>query len=289
MIEGRAGGARLLRGVREGFDLTVFVDAKETDADSLPTVTVRRADGTAVATGAATTKPADTTGLYRWTPAAIDVADVEVFEATWTVTVSTVAHTLRTRHEVTGGYYCDLQELREQPGLEDVGKFPDRVLVRARSAFEDLAEEFIGRAFVPRYARDVHSGDGSTLLLLRHRPARRLLAATVGTEALVLADLDLERSGKLTYTGGFALGDANVAVSYEHGEDGADSELREAAIVAIADRVRSSLSGVTDRSLSMTTSDGTFQMSFAGPDRPTGMPGVDQVLRTRRGGRVIAR
>ncbi len=289
MIEGRAGGARVLRGVREAFELTIYVDAKETDADSLPTVTVVRANGAAVATAAATTKPASTTGLYRWTPAQPDVAEVERYTATWSVTLSGVAHSFVTYHEIVGAFYCDLQALRAQEGLEDLARFPDARLVDARRWFEDLAERFCKRAFVLRYEREIHSGDGGTILQLERRPARRLLAVSIGATALTVADLDLERSGRLSYEGGFALGESNVAISYVHGDDEPDGELRDAAVEAIADRVRRSISGVSERSLSMTTGEGTFNLSIAGPDRPTGLPSVDQVLRTRRGSAVVVR
>lgn len=290
MIEGRAGGARVLRGVREGFDLTIFIDALETDADSLPTVTVTRGDGTAVATAAASTKPTGTTGLYRWTPAAGDVAEVERFTATWTVTIAAVVHTLTTRHEIVGGFYCDLSDLRAQEGLDSVARFPDRRLIDARRWFEDLAERFCRpRAFVPRYEHEVHSGDGGTVLLLKRYPARQILSLSVEGTAVEIADLDLASSGRLTYDGGFTQDEGNVAVSYVYGRDQPDGELHDAAIEAIADRVRRSVSGVSERSLSMTTAEGTFNLSIAGPDRPTGLPSVDQVLRDIRGSAVRVR
>lgn len=289
MIEGRTGGTRGLRGVREGFELTIFVDGKETDADALPTVTVTRANGTAVATAVTATKPTSTTGLYRWTPAAPDVAEVERYKAVWSATVAAVAHTFTTRHEIVGGYYCDLQEIRAQEGLEDLGRFPHQRLIDARRWFEDLAETFCGRGFVPRYEREIFSGDGGTILWLDRRPATDLLSVTIDTVVKTLTDFDLSESGRLVYELGFTEGEANVAVSYVHGEPEPDGELREAAIEATADRIRRAVTGLSDRTTSMVTGEGTFNLQIAGPDSPTGLPWVDQVLRTRRETQVVVR
>jgi hypothetical protein len=290
MIEGRTGGTRSLRGVREGFDLTIFVDGKETDAGATPTITVTRADGTAVATAAATTKPASTTGLYRWTPAAPDVAEVERYTAVWIATVATVAQTFTTRHEIVGGFYCDLQEIRAQEGLEDLGRFPHQRLIDARRWFEDLAETFCGRSFVQRYEREIFSGDGGTVVWLAEQPATVLLAVSIdGVAVTPLTVFDLATSGRLVYEAGFTVGDTNVAVSYVHGQSEPDGTLREAAIEAIADRVRRAVTSLSDRTVSMVTGDGTLNFQLAGSDAPTGLPMVDQVLRDRREAQVAIR
>jgi hypothetical protein len=289
MIEGRTGGARILRGVREGFDLTIFVDGAETDAAATPTITVTRANGVAIA-GPVATKPTGTTGLYRFTPAAADVMEVERYTVVWTATVATVVQTFTTRHEVVGGYYCDLQDIRAQEGLEDIGRFPDRRLIDARRWFEALAEMFCDRAFVPRYEREIFSGDGGTVLWLDQHPATALLSVSIdGVAVTPLTVFDLAESGRLVYETGFTTGEVNVAVSYSHGDDEPDGELREAAVEAIADRLRRAVSGIADRTTSMVTGEGTFNLQIAGSDSPTGLPWVDQVLRTRRGSLVVVR
>jgi hypothetical protein len=279
VIELRAGNARILRGAIEPIEATIIVDGKETDAQSTPTVTITRADGTAIATGAATTKPSGTTGLYRYTPVAGDVADVDVLTAVWTVTMTgPVVHTLRTRHEIVGGYYVDLAELRE------VGEIPEKILdarlVRVRRAFEDLAEDFCGTAFVPRYARDLFSPDGeSRAVLLRRFPVRQLLRVAIDGTAQTLSDFGVTRAGALTRDAGyFPRGDSNVAVAYEHGFDAPSEELREAAITYASVKILGNDAAIPERALSMETPGGTFGLSIAGENRPTGIPSVDAVL-----------
>lgn len=279
MIEIRPGNGRILRGAIEPIEATIFVDGKETDASVNPIVTITRADGTAIATAAATTKPADTKGLYRYTPSAGDVADVEVFTAVWTIVMAgPVTHTLRTRHEVVGGYYVDLAELRELGEIDE--SIPDWRLVRVRKAFEDKAEEFCGRAFVPRYARDIFSPEGeSRSLLLGHFPVRALLSVTFDAEVQTVGDFAFTRAGKLTRPAAyFPRGDSNVAVAYEHGQDFVSDDLLQAAITYCEVKLNSQEGGIPDRAISMEGPGGTFGLSLAGEHRPTGIPSVDAVL-----------
>lgn len=288
MIEFRAGGRRILRGVRDPFDLTIFVDGKETDADAPPSVTVTRGLGAAVATGATSTKPTDTTGLYRWTPAAPDVASVERYTATWTVVLATVTHTVRTSHEVVGGFYVDLAELRMRGGLEEVGFYPDERLVEARRGFEDLFEEQIHQAWVPRYGLTSFLGDGGVATVITDTPPfTAVLGVTIDGVAQDPSDYTIESYGLVESSASAFTAGQRCQIAYEHGYAGVTGDIREAALTAIVARVLGDTGSIPERAISFQSEVGNFGLSIAGPDRPTGIPTVDAVIARYRTGEVL--
>jgi hypothetical protein len=289
VIEPHAGNPRILRGVRDALELTIEIDGVPTNADAAVTVTVTRADGRVVATDAATTHPSGDagTGVYRYVLAALDVAEVDVLTAAWTATVAAVEHVFTTTHEIVGGFYISVAEIRAEKapngGLEDVGRYPDRSLIEARAWFEDLFEDNVNVAQVPRYALERFTGNGGRWIRLReHYAIRRLLSVIVDGDEADLAGLRLEGSGVAWDTGGSFTRNDEVLVSYEHGLDRPDFEVQRAALTAIAGKLRQEKSSIPERALSMTNDAGTFSLSFAGPDRPTGIPPVDSVISARR-------
>lgn len=280
MIEPRAGNRRILRGIREAFEVELLVNGKPTDADGAVTVTVTRGNGVAVATDAAATKPSETTGLYRWTPAAADVAEVERYEAAWVATIAGTQHTFRTHHEVAGGFYVDLASLVRIDGVDSVDEDVD--IVEARASFEDLAEEHCHVAFVPRYALETLVGCSTRFLSLReHRPVRRLLSVLIDGVAQTVGDFEVTESGRIEWTNNTFPLDAEVVVAYEHGLDRPDGDLRNAALKAISTLILRDDNAIPERAVQFQSDAGSFSLSLAGTDRPTGIPSVDAVLNAR--------
>src|SRR6266540_4513073 len=137
-------------------------------------------------------------------------------------------------------------------------------------------------AFVPRYGREILDGDSSRILLLRKtHHLRELLSVKVNGTSKTLTDFVTYEFGQIVWkTGVFTTtwtSPQNIEVTYEHGYDGPDEDLRQAALTAIQTKLLGDQSGIPDRATSMTTDVGTFGLALAGPGRPTGIPGVDAV------------
>ncbi len=269
---------RVLRNTQATLEVTFYSGGVAADADGAVTVDITRADGTAFATGAATTKPPATTGIYRYTLA--PQADLEYFTLVWQGAFGAVTQKITTHAEVAGAFYVPLADIRALDGLTSATTFPNAKLDEARQWFEDLAEDYCERAFVPRYAREVLDGTGADTILLSHIRLRKLLSVKVGGTAQTgLGTWDLYESGKVIRdTGTFTKDKRNVEITYEHGDDEPPYEIRQAALTAIRARLLGDKSGIPERAFSMQVEGASFGLSIAGDRRPTGIPVVDQVL-----------
>lgn len=192
----------------------VFTDLDESPsaADSTPTVTVTSVTRGALATPTATAHPGR--GYYRVTLTADDHLDViDRLTVTWSAEVDNAVRVLTQTVDVSGGVYVPTDHLAGLRTVPDTAVEMDAV--RAwRDAFEMLAEEARGVAYVPRIAVEDHPG--CSPVLLGHKQPRELLAVWVdGVERDVDGfTLDASR-GHVT---GPASG-AVVRVAYSHGYD----------------------------------------------------------------------
>jgi hypothetical protein len=277
---------RVLRNTQATLEVTFYSGGVATDADGAVTVDITRADGTAFATGAATTH--GTTGQYKYTLA--PQTNLEYFTLVWNGTFGGVAQKITTHTEIVGAFYAPVNDIAAMKGLSG---FSVAALEEARQWFEDLAEQYCGRAFVPRYGRTVTDGTGTAELLLLHRLPRKLLSVKVnGVTVSSFSTWGLYPEGIVTRSTGvgyatsgiFTSGYSNVELTYEHGEDEPDLELRQAALRAIQYRLLGDNLGLPAEAMSAAV-DVRGPLTFgavAGPDRPTGIPEVDHVL-TQRG------
>lgn len=230
---------RVERGKSASIDQSFTVDGVLTDADGDVTVTVTRADGTALDTDVVTTKPADTTGVYRYSLAAQD--DLDRLTLTYTGTWSANEQTETQHVEVVGDFYLSLAECRSLDARFATGATPaisDDDIRRVRAEVEDAIEAEAGVSFVRRYARDTLSGRGATTLLLDHthprtvRTVRSYTAAATYTSfsADQLAAITYEDSGLIgSWTTAYPRGSRNLVVEYEHGLDSPPPLIRRAA------------------------------------------------------------
>jgi len=282
-----ASSVRILRNTQGLPQMSFYVSGVLTDPDgNTATVTITRADGTIFATDAATTRIS--TGLYQYTLA--PQANLEDFSFEWKGTFGGVVQRTTAKVEIVGHFYVPVADIKAMNGLanETTADVED-----ARHWFEDLAEQYCGRAFVPRYGRTVTNGTGTQEILLLHRKPRRLISVKVdgtavspfSTWGLYPEGIVVRSTGVGTGTSGtFTYGYRNVELIYEHGEDEPDSELREAALRAIQYRLLGNNLGLPSEAISASV-DVRGPLTFgaaAGPDRPTGIPEVDHVL-TQRG------
>jgi hypothetical protein len=218
---------RVERGKSASIDQPFAVDGVLTDADGAVTVTITRQDGTALATGAATTKPVGTTGVYRYSLAA--QTNLDLLTLTYTGTWSGAVQTEVQHVEIVGDFILSLSECRGLDARFAAAATPlisDADIRRVRAEVEDAIEAEAGAAFVPRYARETISGRGGNGLLLGHtyprtvRSVRSYTAAATYTawDSTQLAAITYDDSGLLgSWTDAYTYGTRNLVVEYEHG------------------------------------------------------------------------
>jgi hypothetical protein len=271
---------RALRNTQATLDVTFYSASVATDADGAVTVDITRADGTAFATGAATTHPGPT-GTYRY--ALAPQTNLEYFTLVWTGTFASVVQKITTHTEIVGAFYAPLNDIRAMKGLSSTTDFPNARLEEARQWFEDLAEDYCGRAFVPRFGIDKLDGDGTDTILLDRIEPRTILSCKIGGVAQTgLTTWALYDTGRVVRdVGVYDDGRRNVVIQYEYGADEPDLELREAALRAIQYRLLGDNLGLPSEAISASV-DVRGPLTFGGAgSRPTGIPEVDQVLAGR--------
>lgn len=270
---------RILRSVQGQPEVTFYVGTTATNADGAVTVTITRANGTVFATSAATSNSG--TGRYVYTM--VPQSDLELFTLVWSGTFGGVAQSITTQVEIVGGYIISLADLKAESGLSTR---TDAQLAEARQWFEDRAEAWCNIAFVPRYARDILDGDGTTEVLVRNTYPSRLLSVKInGTTQTGLTTWDLYENGSVVRdVGAFAWGRRNVEVNYEHGLASVDGDIREAALIACRTKLLSpeggASSGIPSGVTQLITDAGT--MIFGRQVGPFGIREVDMVLNERR-------
>lgn len=275
---------RILRGKPATLTLTYLdSDGAAAAPPGTTTVGVTREDGTVlVAAGTATTASGNlrTVDLTATQTARLDVLTATWTDGTWTET---------TRHEVVGGYLCTVEEIRNQRNLElNTAKFPNDLLIDARTWFEDLCARHVkGTSFVRRYQRDTFKGESTGTVLLSKMLPRSIIAVSESGTALTSTDWEdwqLDDSGKLTRnTDVFdpptpTVAQRNISIAYEYGFDSPPADLKEAALVAIRSKVLSDRQGLPSREVSVMNEIGIVRLGQPGADTPTGIGFVDEVL-----------
>jgi hypothetical protein len=279
---------RVLRNTNATLEVTFYVAGVATDADAAVTVDITRADGTVFATGAATSHP----GVGRYTYTLAPQTNLEYFTLVWSGAFTAVTQKITTHTEIVGAFYAPLSDIRAMKGLANVTDFPNAALEEARQWFEDFAEGFCGRAFVPRFARDKLDGDTTDTIRLNHIEPRTILTCKIaGVTQTGLTTWSLYPTGKIVRdAGSFDEGFRNVEIQYEYGADEPDLELREAALRAIQYRLLGDHLGLPAEAMSAAV-DVRGPFSLLGPggagtglagNRPTGIPEVDVVVMARR-------
>jgi hypothetical protein len=213
-------------------------DEVPVDASGPVTATVQRLDGTSVATGTAT-HGATGSGAYSWDVTRA-VLDSLTLDFTGSVGGSTV--TARDYVEVVGGFLFDLGDARSDLGIP--ASITSAKLAQKRIEVEQECERICRRAFVPRFAREVVSGNGTERLALTNSVGvaiseiRAIRSVTVNGTAVTgsdLAAINYSDSGVLTRPDGvlWPAGVKNIVVEVEHGWDYPPEDLRDAAMLRL--------------------------------------------------------
>lgn len=255
---------------------TFLADDVAVDADSGPvTVTVKRLDGTVVATASATHP--GTTGLYTYAPP--DSDDLDAWTLDWEGLFGGATVRVRDFIEIVGGFLFGIDEARNYGSALTTAAWPTSKLVQRRTAIETIAERISGVAFVPRFCREQLSGNGDCTLMLNRRLLRRVRAVKVGGVAWPQATVDdiaPSKAGIAELVGGvWPWGVGNIVIEYEHGMDFPPVDVSEAAIVHMRSRLNLPAQNVPYRAVSFQAGDGGFYRISQPSAERTGIPEVD--------------
>ncbi len=263
---------------------TFYVDETATDSSTTVTVSIKDANGTVVASGSATH---GATGVYTFTLP--PQAAVALLSVAWTATILGVTVVESDAVEIVGGFFFGLAEIRAADAtLADTVKYPTATLKRARLEAEMTCEAICERAFVPRYAREILDGTGTSDVLLGNPDFRTVRAVRVAPRTgqtfvalspAELATLAMTPDGMLRRTemAFWTEGLQNVIAEYEFGLDAPPLPLKEAVMVHLRSLANKYRTGVPDRALSFTAVDGgTYRLALPGRFT-TGIPDVDAV------------
>lgn len=278
---------QILRGTPALVSATWYQDGDVADP-GVVTVTIKRADGTALVADAATSGSGAEARTYQLTTE--HTALLDWLMVTW---ASPALGELVTGVEVVGDLLFTVAVARAfgDKALSNAGKYPAADIEAARTRITDAFQSICGVAFVPRYTREVLNGPGldtlflSTTRLLAVRSVETRSGSTwTAWSADAVAALPFEAWGQLVSEGSvFDRGRSNIRVGYEHGYERCPSEISRAALILARNQIVES--NFTDRATGYSSAEGTFSIGQAGTQqnawsayRYTGYPEVDAIL-----------
>jgi hypothetical protein len=268
---------RILRNTGVTLTYTWEVDGTATDpTGNTTTVTLTRADGTAFATDAATTRTG--TGVYTYT--LTPQAALELFTVEWKATFSGQTTKVLTYAEIVGGHLFTESQARAfkvgNTAVLTAALYSDSELAEARDRITDLLERRTGISWVPRFGRFSFNGNGAYEVQLPHRNIISLQSVSIGGTAQTIGNYDVDPDTGIVYAKASTFTAAtystprNVVIEYEYGkqhiEDGVD---RIALRWLMATVVRNN---TPDRAMTVTNEIGNMTLA---PFNPSGDPEVD--------------
>lgn len=248
-----------------------------TDCATDPTCSVTREDGTALTAATVTAAAGD--GAYTAAITTTHTSQLDRLTITWTGTADGFDQVYAQELEVAGGWYVTIPEVQAEPDLSSTTVATIR---RERDRFERLAESHCGVAFVPRYERETLRGDGSDHLLLKWPRGISVLSVTIDDVAQTASDFTIDPTYGLIYVDGStfsrATGQRNVTVAYTHGHPYPPADLKEASLAFIRSRTTLKATGIPNAAMEGSDSTRSWTYGAPGPDKPTGIDSVDEVL-----------
>jgi hypothetical protein len=241
-----------------------------------PAAVVTRADGT---TATAPSAAVVGTHVAVTLTAANHLDQLDQLDVTITATVGGAPQVVGFRVDAVGTDYMTLARLRREPGLSDVGRFPDWLLMEHRDGMAEYVERYCRQSFVPQFVIESHWGKGGTCLPAFHSPVSAVRAATIDGEAVDVADIDIIAGTVLHLDAGWTAGKP-IVVEVEHGDPFPPAKI----VTAMVRAVRRDLLGRGAQAPSdmlWETVDGNT-VRYSTPDydagRPTGVLELDAVL-----------
>jgi len=289
--------SQALKGTPFTFLFSVYNEGDLTDFDTTPTLTVTDAAGATVSTGALVNS---TTGVYQATITA--QTNVAELSAQLVGNISGNATTLTQDVSIVGNLVFTEAEARAFDDAR-LNSFTDAQISEARERVTNMFEEYCNVSFVPRYARVKFSGanrrDAWLLSPLRGirldggagygREIQTLLGATDNTTAVSTANVEVYESGFRLTSGSWTWPTTSnpfpQTLAYEYGYASVPLDIKQAALILA--RHELSVKDVTDRMISYQDALGGVRLSTPGPNRPTGLPVVDETLNRYRRREVV--
>lgn len=267
---------RIVKGLSATLQHTFYVDGVATNpTPDTATVGITRDNGTVlVASGTAATEAGTGVVTYTLTPA--QTALLDILTVSWTATFGGQSQTFPDTVEVAGGVLFAIADARALSPLNDAVKYTTQRIVTARTVAEGRLESRCAVAFVPRYARDFFDGTGGTALML---PPRTTAIRSVKVDGVAVTDISgirLARTGRASWSSGWASGDSNYEIAYEHGFN--DGVMRmEAGVHALTLAKHHLVHGpIDDRATNVVTEDASFALATPGMRGSYfGLPDVD--------------
>ncbi len=262
---------------------TWYVDGTPTDVGTI-TIGIVDLDGTVIETpGTTTTNNGD--GTYTFSLAVQN--DVNELVATWTAGAQAVVDEIH----IIGGRLFTEAEARAYYGsdLADDTVYTDAAIAEARDRITVEFGMIAVVAFVPTYFRETIAGNGGRILETEHPRISQILAATIGTVAQTVADLQPDPKLPYVYhTTGIwfhptASDPFNVTISYVYGHSSVPPDIKRAALILARMELTKDVTGQGIPEIASTFTDplGTIG-GFGANDmsgRWYGIPAVDAALR----------
>ena len=275
---------RILRGSPATVTMTFYNGSTPVDADGSVTVTVKRADGTTLTSGAAS---GPTSHQYSFViPAQTTLNNLTI---TWAAVISTQAVSITSYAEVVGGFLFSLNELRNyDTALLNETRFPDSKLIDERLSVEAEFEDITGRSFPPRFFREEYAEIMDDHLYVQKPEPMAITKFYVDgvdrlswvTSKYVNFDLYDPHSLVLKNDGLAALYALQVEIEYEYGMTNVPRKIRDAALKRAKVNLLGYNSAIDERATTLSVPEfGT--MTLATPGRSgyeTGIPDVDAIL-----------
>jgi hypothetical protein len=276
---------RIIRNRSATLTHTFYTGSTPTDpSPDQATVTVTRADGTVVAAGNAL--EGGTPGVVSFTLTPADTALLDVLTLVWTATFAGQPQTFVDTVEVVGDVYFTIADLRAfaPQAVGNTTTYPDSRIVEMRTTVEQTIEEAVGFAFVPRYSRDILSGDTTGWLRVRHQPVRAVRSVTDTGVAFTAGDLAaVSFDGSFLYGASWTSGYGNLIVGYEYGLDRPPERVKRAAMLLAKSWLVAT--PVDDRTATFTSVEGGGTYALVVPGRNgsiVGLPEIDAVIQQYR-------
>lgn len=185
--------------------------------------------------------------------------------------------------------YFTLAELRALPDVSNASKYPDSRVLDVAAQFVAIIEREVGVAFIARTVTAERHDGGTDEITLNRGYVRSITSATENGVA-VSDTLTADAGGVLLRFSGanggtpisWASGRRNVSVTYVHGYSAAPpADIKAQALKAtrLELMATAATNGMNDRQTSLSTEQGVIGFIVAGPDRPTGYPQLDAVIK----------
>lgn len=252
-------------------------DSVDADGDphqlgTAPTITAIDQDGTTVIASTSMVVAGDASE-GRWTHPVAAAAVAALGEWTVTVTAAGVGHALVV--DVAPARLLTMRELiNYEPSIDATPDVQRRELLAA----ELDCEEICGRAFVPRWRRDILDGTGTDVIELERGDVRTIHSLTVDGVAWPVTSSDIVVEGDVIRHRHqiFPRDVGNIVVTYTAGWDAPPPTLKRALARAVRSGIYQGHSVVPDGAASYTADGTTFTMRDVG-SMETGIGWVDAI------------